>query len=463
MADSESNAQANKKSSPLFPFLKNIIYKKGRFLKYKLNYGANIFSQSRFYLYPPSKEEMNKEEEEMERKYAYKEETPKAKSKKRWLSFLYFAINIAVVAIVLGVQLSQESNPTESLLSIKNLNWWFILIAFGCFVGGMIFDQIRFSVLIHKATGRLRPHLSYKVAAVGRYYDNLTPLGTGGQPFQVVYMNKYGIKPGKGISIAMGKFIYHQIVYTLFATFFMFRQLFVGGVGWAGPVANGVALTLSWIGYFICIAVITMVLLISLNRRVGTGLVVGCFKLLSKIKIGRFRVVKDYQKSFKSVMSTAETWQKTTKEYNKSFFITFVCVVCSLAYFVLSFSMPYFIYCAFEGWNPSVWLNIISIAVMVDLASAFNPIPMGTGTADISFTAFFTSFFTSGAQFWALIIWRILFYYIYVLQGIGIVVYDYAIGNRRLEKNKEFWKLTLKERKKWRKEHKQVHQTSQEN
>ena len=98
---------------------------------------------------------------------------------------------------------------------------------------------------------------------------------------------------------------------------------------------------------------------------------------------------------------------------------------------------------------------------MVDLASAFNPIPMGTGTADISFTAFFAAFFTSGAQFWALIIWRILFYYVYVLQGIGIVVYDYAVGNHRLEKNKEFWKLTLKERKRWRKEHKQANQSNQ--
>lgn len=464
MAEKVNQPKATNSRSLLFPFLKNIIYKKGKFLRLKLNYGANISSESRFYFVPPSKEEIEKQQNaQIDSRYIYKEEPPKAKKKKRWLSFIYFAINIIVVAIVLGVQLSNESNPTESLLSIKNLNWWFILAAFGCFAVGMILDQIRFAALIHKATGVFRPRLAYKVGVMGRYYDIITPLSTGGQPFQVVYMNKYGIKAGKGISIAMGRYIYYQIVYFICATFFMFRQLFVSsGVGSsASAITSGVATTFSWIGYVICALVIATTLIISLNRRAGTGLVVGALKLLSKIRIGKFRVIKDYKQSFKSVMSTVETWQKTTREYNKSFAITFICIVCSFIYFMVAYSMPYFIYCAFEGWNPEMWLYMISMAVMVDLASSFNPIPMGTGTADISFTVFFASFFTGGAQFWALIIWRILFYYIYVLQGIGLVVYDYAIGNRRLEKNKDLWLLPLRERRKWKREHRIQNQSNE--
>ena len=184
----------------------------------------------------------------------------------------------------------------------------------------------------------------------------------------------------------------------------------------------------------------------------GTGFIVGILKLLSKIHIGKFRIIKDYKKSFKSVMKTVNVWQKTTKEYSKSAPVIMTNAICSIIYFISMYSMPYFIYCAFKGWSPDVWLQIITMAIMVDLASAFNPIPMGTGTADISFTAFFASLFTGGTQFWALIIWRILFYYIYILQGLGVIVYDYAIGNKRLEKHKDEWMLPFKERIKYRKE-----------
>jgi hypothetical protein len=112
--------------------------------------------------------------------------------------------------------------------------------------------------------------------------------------------------------------------------------------------------------------------------------------------------------------------------------------------------MPFFIYCAFPSTANSIdtnmWLQIITIAVMVDLSSAFNPIPMGVGTADLSFTVLYGGLFATGAQVWALIIWRILTYYIYIIQGLLMLTYDYTIGDKRLAKNKEFWMLPYRQR-----------------
>ena len=93
------------------------------------------------------------------------------------------------------------------------------------------------------------------------------------------------------------------------------------------------------------------------------------------------------------------------------------------------------------------WATIIGFAVIVDLTSAFNPIPMGAGTADISFAVLYGSLFSvPGAAIWALIIWRVLAYYIYIIQGLVLVNYDYFIGNKRLEKYKDYWCLPLRER-----------------
>jgi len=433
------------------PTLKNIFYKRDKIVVFKSNYAANVSQDSK--LYSKLSFEQYIKNDLVENNNILNTATTSANrtKKKKNLSFLYYILNIVVIAIVLSVQLSKEGNPLESLSAILNINWLFILAAFSTFAVGMLLDQIRYAVLIHKATGVFRFCLAYKVAALGRYYDTITPLGTGGQPFQVLYTNKYGIKAGEGISIAMGKYIFYQIVYFILVSFFIFKALSVGSFGVTISenvnVGEGLVSTFMWVGYAILAVVITGVLLISLNKRVGSGLVVGVLKLLSKIHIGKFRIIKDYKKSFVKVMRTVNVWQVTTRKYSKSFFVIFINLLCSGLFFFVNYSMPFFVFCAFEGWQPDLWITIITFAVMVDLTSAFNPIPMGTGTADLSFTVLYGSLFSvTGAAIWALIIWRVLCYYIYIIQGLVIVNYDYFIGNKRLEKNKEFWMLPIKER-----------------
>ncbi len=433
------------------PLLKYIRYKHGKVAKFLRNYGASVSETPRFYIRPKFDEKIVSVSEVEGKEFIEKAKKAPSKKKKRIINLLYFALNILVIAIVLYIQLSKEDNPKEQLSSILGINWWFILAVFGAFVCVMLLDQIRYAVLTYKSAGTFRFCLSYKITAVGRYYDVITPLSTGGQPFQVLYYNRYGIKPGEGISIVMSKYIFSQIIFFLGATFFLFGNMF-SLTGELSGFANGLALTFSWIGYSVLAVVIFVVLFVSLNKRAGAGFVVGILKLLSKIKIGKFRIIKDYKKAFLSVMRTVNVWQKTTKRAIKSPLVLVTNIVCSIGSFLINYTIPFFLYCAFEGWNPGAWVQIVTMSIMVDLASAFNPIPMGTGTADLSFTAYFaTMFMTKGAQVWALLIWRFMFYYIYILQGLFVISYDYLIGNRRLEKNKELWKLPLKERVKVKK------------
>lgn len=435
------------------PFLKHRFYKSSKLVRFLSNYGASVTEDTKYFFKAPTCTELIEEQKETDQN-VLKQSDIKSKKKKKLWNFLYFIINIAVIAITLTLQLSSEEDPSASLSVIFDANWWFILAAFGVFAAGMFLDQIRFLELIRKATGVFRFNLAYKVSAQGKYYDVITPLSTGGQPFQVLYLNRYGVKAGQGISIVMAKYIFYQIVYFIGASYFLFRSTFFTDITTSNSLfLSGTALTFSWIGY-ICIAVVIFLVgFISLNKRAGAGFVVGILKLLSKIKIGKFRLIKDYKKSFQSVMRTVNTWQRTTKQYSKSAWIIIVNVICSVLYFLLNYSMLFFIYCAFEGWHPEMWLEIMSMGVLVDLASAFNPLPMGTGTAELSFSALIAVLFSSnGAAVWALIIWRILYNYSYIIQGFLLISYDYVIGNRRLEKNKEFWLHPVRERIKIKRE-----------
>ncbi|MBQ3213811.1 MAG: flippase-like domain-containing protein [Clostridia bacterium] len=433
--------------------LKNILYKKTKIRKLRKNYGANLSDDDNYFVSILSCEralakENEKREDHVKKTKARHKKNPK---KKRLLNFLYFALNIAVIVIVLWVQLAKEKNPLESLAAIFDANWWFIAAAIGTFFLCMLMDTTKFSFLIHKATGNFRFRLSYKVATIGRHYDVITPLSTGGQPFQVFYTNKYGIKAGEGVSIAMGKYIFYQIIYFIGISIVLFGNLFSDSiVSVTDSVAGGLVTTLSWIGYCICGGLIFIVMFISFNRRAGAGLIIGILRFLDKIKIGKFKLIKDYKKTFVTAMKTVNSWQATTRKYSKSFWVIFINVVCSIVYFLSWYSMPYLIYCSFNGWDPNMWVTIITMAVMVDLSSAFNPIPMGVGTADLSFTVLYGSLFATGAQVWALIIWRILAFYIYIIQGLGLLTYDYVIGDKRLKKYKEYWLMPYRERLKYR-------------
>ena len=431
------------------PRLKKLLFKKEKLRSFRKNYGAQVSDDSRLFISQIESEKyaIIEHSQSEERVKKIKTNTQSKSKKKKWLNFLYFALNVVVIAIVLWVQLAKESNPMESLASILDINWWFILAAVATFLICMVMDQLKYSILIKKATGNFRFNLSYKMAVVGRHYDIITPLSTGGQPFQIFYAHKYGIKVGESTSIALGRYMLYQIIYFMCITFFLVRNFFTGTLDAAmGDVAGGVVSTLSWIGYACCAVVIFTVFFVSLNRRAGAGFVAGVFKLLNKIKIGKFKIFKDYKSAFVGAMKTVNSWQKTTKKYSKSFSVLFINIVCSLIYFFSWYIMPYFVFCAFNGWDPSMIMHIMTIAIMVDLTSAFNPIPMGIGTADLSFTVLYGSLFASGAQVWALIIWRILTYYIYIIQGLLMLTYDYVIGDKRLAKNKEFWMLPYRQR-----------------
>lgn len=354
---------------------------------------------------------------------------PKTK-KKKLLSFAFFMFNILIIVGVLWWQIRADEKGFESLLDIATVNWWYVLVAVGCFSLGLLIDQIRYCYLLYKGTGLVRPCMTSKLAIIGRHYDIITPLGSGGQPFEIYYLNKYGAKAGESVSITMGKYIFHQITYFIFVTVILFSNLHVSE---AGSVFGGVIVTMGWIGYAVIAVVIGLITLVCMNRRMGAGLVIGILKLLHKMKI-----VKNYNATFRKVMKTVNEWQGTMKVYKKSVFTWFFCMALSACYFLAIYSIPYFVYCAFKGPNPDLWLTMLTMGVMIDLASTYNPLPIGAGTSELSFSAMFASFFGSSV-FWPLFIWKFITYYLYMVLGFVVITYDFSIGNRRLEKYKEKW------------------------
>ena len=77
------------------------------------------------------------------------------------------------------------------------------------------------------------------------------------------------------------------------------------------------------------------------------------------------------------------------------------------------------------------YFDILTKTMICHLASSIVPLPGSSGAAELSFLAMFSSLFQEGTQVWAMLIWRLSSYYVFIIRGILVTIYDTAYGNKK--------------------------------
>ncbi|MBQ8522303.1 MAG: flippase-like domain-containing protein [Clostridia bacterium] len=355
------------------------------------------------------------------------------KTKKNVWSLVFFLVNIFVIAIVLAVQLNSE----EGISSIKdvfnsNIQYKFILIALLCFLTSNIISSFKLDFYHKKLQKRYRPLLCFKTQMMGKYYTKLTPFGIGGQPFQVYYFSKYGVKASNSLTMVSCSYVSNKLMYGLLALVMMATFRFNKLLMSQGSLVN-IVIVLAFISFMFLALYLTFVILMCLNKKLGHRIVAFVVKVLTKL-----RIVKNPVAFYLKIMRPTLVFQRKMQKFFSSKGITCEFLVLSLLEYIIEYSVLFFVYSAFNGFDISVYLQLLSISVIIELACHSIPLPGGSGLAELSFSTIFASLFDSGVLFWALIIWRLITYYTYLFSGMGIIVYDYAYGKRKLKRYKNY-------------------------
>lgn len=345
--------------------------------------------------------------------------------KKRWLSVLFLLLNLAILIGILIYQFLNETPVSLPELLTSKLNWWWLIVAVALFMLINIVDATRVYLTIRKATGRHRPWLSYKSTLCCRFYDNITPLATGGQPFQIYYLSKRGLNASSATSVPLAKYIYSQTTYIIFVFIMM---LFGSGIIIDAQISPFI-LTLAYVGLALNLLLILAVVLLSISKKVAPRIVIGLLKLLNKMHL-----VKDYRGTFRKLMRTVKEYISTFRMFMKSGWLVFGEFLLSVLISILGYSIPFVVYCIFCPFDINLWFTFAVLQMICDMAVSFIPIPGGAGTAELSFSAVFAPYFSNTGVFvWAMLFWRILTYYGYLIQGGLLLLYDFAIGNKKIE------------------------------
>lgn len=382
-------------------------------------------------------EEKNEQEIADQLSEANQKLTKNKSKKKKITSALFFALNIVVVAIILIQQLNQgEVEPFSNIIASGFFRWQYIPLIFALFAITVLLDTYRSYKLLKQATKQKRFALNYKMISIGRYWDCITPMSTGGEPSQILYLNKFGVDAGSAIFLPIARYVIFQIgwlIVSVFATVYAAKVYgetnLVSIVSYIGFAANLILLIGTWF--------------LSVSKKFGKILVAKTLKLLQKM-----RIIKNYEKQYEKVMKTVSNFQSamTVCTKNVKQFIWFVFL--QVLQLVINFSLPYFIYLTLGGTPDfSIALSIGVYSILIDLASGVTPLPGGTGMSEVSFTILFADIFPNGTVFWGLIFWRIMSYYIYIIQGLLITSYDYIWGSKKHEWQKRKWELEAESNK----------------
>ncbi len=337
----------------------------------------------------------------------------------KWLNVSFFILNILVVVGILIYQINKMGVATIEKLT--TFRWIFIVYALLIFALIMLLESFRTFILIFKVTKTVRPILSYKSAVINRFYDCITPFATGGQPFEVFYLNSRGLKGGPATSVPLAKSVFQVIAFIIVSIIVL-----IFGSNLFGE--NQIAVT-TWgiISLVIAIFLVGTVLMFSISKKIMPKITMFFIKLLHKLKL-----VKDYNLTFNKCMKVILEYQKSMKFYAKSVLTVIVSFVSSGLIVVLKAIIPLMIYCVFNASaSIDVVMEVFSKFIIIELATKYIPLPGGTGVAEISFSALFASLFGDGTLFWALLLYRIFNYFIYLFQGLVVIIYDFAYGNRK--------------------------------
>ncbi|MCL2125086.1 MAG: flippase-like domain-containing protein [Oscillospiraceae bacterium] len=337
------------------------------------------------------------------------------KIRRRILTILFVLLNVGIIIVTAYIDFSKEGRPSAPL----GVNLRYLFAAAGCFLVALAAESSKFYIMIRDLNGSVSFRTAFEVAALGKYYDNITPTGAGGQPFQVYYLKKKKISTGVSAAIPLtGFFTLHMSFVILAIIVFLF------GTPYLNNVADyTLAIKISgYIGILVYASIPLLIILFAVFPKAAGGIVRFAVFLLSKLKI-----VKNSEDTLAKALGTFTEYRDSVVAIYRKRKIFVLVVGFGLAYQILMCSLPYFVLRAFG--SPLSYFSVFSMMVLIYCAITYIPTPGNSGVAEASFYALLATL-NQGYLFWAMMIWRFFSYYAFLGIGGGIFLYS-AIEKRR--------------------------------
>ncbi len=338
--------------------------------------------------------------------------------------FVVFVIGVLAFTAYRDFFASGRDFPSWGELKlILRESWRYLLYALFAFFLTYFFKAIKSSVMCKSLTKKFHFKTCFETAIIGSYYNNVTPLAVGGQPFEIYHLSKHGVHGGVASSIPIATFMLNQFAFVILGIICIFAWR-TNDLDIPLNIYNVLPTTfytLAIIGLICCFIMPFLVVLFSLMPKIGAKLVHLVMWVGSKL-----RIVKNPKettiKTVKNVIHNATCLKKICKNplvFILSFLVSFLehAASVSMAFFVLK-AFGYGTTGALADVSMTKqWLQVAQICILIFASVTFIPTPGNSGAADLSFFLLFEVGLYAGLAFPAMVIWRGFSFYSYIIIG----------------------------------------------
>ena len=375
--------------------------------------------------------ELQNEEDALKTFEQDKIEEPKPK-KHKWLGNILLIAVIAVGVFLMfkiTSEFSGEANKSfgEAMASVDTL---YLFITLAVLLAVIVLDSMKYSVVMSAVSGKYHPLIGAQTSFLGKYYDNITPFSTGGQPMQIYNLYKKGFPGGSSGAIVMIKYFANTFIWLLISGLLM--ALNASAFSLVEKTTRATIKAFAWVSWginmLVPLFIVTFLLLPKLSYKMTSGII----SLGAKI-----RIVKDKDKTLQKAIKVVEDFRASFSIMVKHPFKFIWLLGCCALEICLTFAFPYFVAKMFGELKMvdtglQAILNIMTVNAFTSFAVSLIPTPGNSGFWEGASSMAFKSIATSA---WVLFTWRFLVYYIYIV--IGIVIYaarliiNLAAGHKR--------------------------------
>lgn len=275
---------------------------------------------------------------------------------------------------------------------------------------------------------------TYCIAMTEHFFNGITPLSTGGQPFQAYSFSKAKVK----ISESTGLLLTNLLIYMAVTTGFSLTGLFFTNILFDQIDVTWKVIII--IGYALNLVMFVSTLVLGLSKTVR-GLLVKIVYFLCNFKI--FRALRPKAESLKEYFENVQQAFKDLMSKKGYFFLALLTKIISFA-FLYSASFFIFLSLNVNAGAEHLFLSIAGTSFAIT-AVGFIPTPGASGAAEGSSGKIFTSIIvfitgtTTGAVATAngvMLVWRLLSYYMVMLISLCFYI-GLEIGLTKSKKKRE--------------------------
>lgn len=337
-------------------------------------------------------------------------------SKKNILKYLLNVILFVFLIYITFAFLLRNENLDELYSTIGSAKPQFVLSGLLCMVLYYVFEAINMRRTLRALGETCSLMDTIKYSLIGAFFSAITPAASGGQPMQIIFMHRDGIKVSSSTPALLYNLLSFQVVtigLELIAVAFLHQFMDAGIIALfvVGAVLNFSALILIIIGMT--------------SQKLSTWLVNFVARILKGLK------VKNYEKKEKSMQEALEKYNESAKyiRKNKKIFVRQISV--SLIQQVIYYSIPFLVLLAF-GLPMQSYLVMVGLQAIVFGSVSGIPSPGAVGVSEGAFQSIFKPIFTENYINSAMVLHRVISFYLPVsICAIVVLVATFRFKNKK--------------------------------